>query len=88
MVNNKKNNFENQLWEADSAVELAKGLAEALSDQIDMVVSPITNLGDYNHMTDDQQSEVAYSVLNRKQALSTLIYEVLNKLDEAHEKLQ
>lgn len=80
--------FDNRLWDADCTVEEATGLAQALYDQLDNIIDPITRVDKYADMTDKQVSLVAESVVSRKKALITLSGTLLDKLSQIHEKLQ
>ena len=80
--------FDDQLWEADSIVEEATGLAQALYDQLDNIIDPITRVDKYADMTNEQVSLVAEGVVSRKKALLTLSGILLDKLARVHKKLQ
>lgn len=80
--------FENQLWEADSNVEEATGIAQALYDQINDVVAPIVRVDNYAAMSDEQVSMVAQTVVSRKKALLALSSILLDKLDQIHDQLK
>lgn len=80
--------FDDQLWEADSIVEEATGLAQALYDQLDNIIDPITQVDKYADMNNEQVSLVAEGVVSRKKALLTLSGALLDKLSQVHEKLQ
>lgn len=83
-----KRQFDDKEWEADAVVEGAIGFAEALSDQLDAIVDPIARVERYENMTDQQKSDIAYMVVTRKKALTTLSGALLDKLADAHQKLQ
>ena len=83
-----KRQFDDKEWEADAVVEGAIGFAEALSDQLDAIVGPIARVELYENMTDQQKSTIAYMVVTRKEALTTLSGALLDKLADAHQKLQ
>lgn len=83
-----KRQFDDKEWEADAVVEGAIGFAEALSDQLDAIVGPIARVERYENMTDQHKSAIAYMVVTRKEALTTLSGALLDKLADAHQKLQ
>ena len=80
--------FDNRLWDADSIVEEATGMAQALYDQLDNIIDPIARVDKYADMNNEQVSLVAEGVVSRKKALITLSGALLDKLSQVHRKLQ
>lgn len=80
--------FDDEKWEADSVIEEATGLAQALYDQIDTLIRPIVRLEKYTDVSDEQKSLVTQTVVTRRKALTTLSGALLDKLADAHQKLQ